>query len=92
LFEWLERQPIAPALPGKRTRGRPPEHDWDKIASIARALASEGFKSQNLFFTELIGTIEEQGMNAPGLTTLKTHDAIKQIAATAKQNSRKKAD
>lgn len=92
LFEWLEHQPIAPARPAQRSRGRPPEHDWDKITSIARALASKGFRSKNIFITELIGTIEDQGMNAPGITTLKTHEAIKKIAETAKQNGRKISD
>lgn len=92
LFEWLERQPLNPAPQRAKTRGRPPEYDWEKIISVARAVAPKGFKSQNAFFTDLIGTLDEEGLSAPSLTALKTHDAVKQIAAAAAQNGRKMSD
>lgn len=92
LFEWLERHPVAQKSPTKRARGRPRLYNWEKICSIARTLAENGYESQNAFFTDLAGTLEEQNLKVPAGTTLKTNKELKQIAELAEQNGRKKSN
>lgn len=92
LFDWLEPQTPAASAPKPRARGRPPRDDWKDISSIATALATKGFESENKFLIELIGVLEEQDIKPPGKTTLKTHKLIKPTLALAVENGRKMSD